>query len=418
MSRTTKPFTDIGIDRLKITGKRYQKTEGDGLYICVNAAGEKTWKSYHITPDGKIRWQSIGHYPEIGLAKARELNRRFQQALKDRGRADSSADGLSPDPTLKEVFNLFIKKSVDRKGNPLRESTVKGYQQAFDADILPSLGKRKIGELRKRDIIPVLELVVDRGSANQANQVYRRLQRVMAFAAARDIIEFNPMASMEPVGETNRRSRVLTDAEIKTFLEWRPRSEQARHILRLILTIGARPGEVAGMCWEEIDGDWWTIPAERVKTGVPHRAYLTAMAKSMLPERPKDEDGQPVNGPIFTVTRLSVSQCLKRALKSEVEVPEKKTVGGQPSPLRLADFVPHDLRRTMATGLAALGFSDEVINAVQGRAKVGIIGTYNLYAYDKERQAAAEAWERKLQAIMGGAVDNVLPMTRKRRKVS
>ena len=70
----------------------------------------------------------------------------------------------------------------------------------------------------------------------------------------------------------------------------------------------------------------------------------------------------------------------------------------------------------MATGLTTLGVSDEVINADQGRAKVGIIGTYNLYAYDKERQAAAEAWERKWHVIVTGADSNVLPMTRRHKK--
>lgn len=404
-------FTDLGIERLKVTGKRYHKTEGGGLYLIVNAAGTKSWASYYTAPDGKRRWHQIGDYPAYSLTDARKKNEEIQKASGSGADPKDAGEGLGIDPTLQQVYDLFIKKAVDRKGNTLRESTINGYTQAFTNDILPYLGQRKIKELRKRDIIPILEKIIDRGSANQANQVYRRLQRVMSFAAARDIIEFSPMTSMEPVGETNRRSRVLSDAEVKTFLQWKPKSDQARRVLRLILITGARPGEVAGMNSAEIDGDWWTIPASRAKTGIPHRVFLTGLAKDLLPVKKKvggeEDDKQPAR---FTVSRASVSNCLRRALDVDAKLPEKRKKGGQPTPLPLADFVPHDLRRTMATGLAALGFSDEVINAVQGRAKLGIIGTYNLHTYDKERQAAAEAWTRKLQGIIAGTAGNVIPM--------
>ena len=383
-------LTDASIIRKRVTGKRQHIADTGGLYLVINAAGKKTWASRYTAPDGKRRWQYHGDYPTVTLAKARDLNRDVQEMAGQGVDPQNTGDGLSINPTLEEVYSLFIQKGVDRKGSPLRESTLNGYRQAFEKDILPAIGKRKIRDLRKRDILPALEKIISRGSENQANQVYRRLQRVMSFAAARDIIEINPMASMEPVGETNRRDRVLTEGEIKAFLSWKPRSDQARRILRLILITGARPGEVAGMSQDEIDGDWWTIPAERTKTKTPHRVYLTDFAKELLPE---DR---------FTISRQVAGRCLERALKSEAETPEEKKRGGQPSPLGLKKLVAHDLRRTMATGLASLGFSDEEINAVQGRAKLGIIGVYNLFTYDEAREKAAKAWTKKLKRIISG----------------
>lgn len=382
-------LTDASIQRLKVTGKRRHVADTGGLYIIVNASGKKTWVSRYTAPDGKRRWQYHGDYPTTPLKIAREKNREVQDMADGGIDPQNLGEGLGIDPTLEDVYKLFIKKGVDRKGNPLRESTLNGYIQAFDKDILPIIGKCKIRGLRKRDIIPTLEKIVERGSENQANQVYRRLQRVMSFAAARDIIEFNPMAAMEPIGETNRRDRVLSDEELKLFLNWRPRSDQAYRILQLILITGARPGEVAGMTKDEIDGDWWTIPKERSKTKTPHRVYLTDLAKKLLPD---DH---------FTISRQVAGRTISRALISEADIPDKRKVGGQPSPLHIDKFVPHDLRRTMATGLASLGFSDEVINAVQGRVKLGIIGTYNHYRYDSEREKAAKAWTTKIKKIMG-----------------
>ena len=392
-------LTDAAIKRLGKTGQRRHVADTGGLYLIINTKGKMTWAGRYTAPDGKRCWHQLGDYPTVSLSKAREKNGELQEVV-SRGADPKNLDGgLDIDPTLEQIYKLFIKKAVDRKGKPLKPNTINGYEQAFNNDIIPLIGQRKIRELRKRDILPVLEKIIERGSHNQANQVYRRLQRVMAFAAARDVIEFSPMASMEPVGTTNRRSRVLTDAEIKTFLEWKPKSDQARRILRLILITGARPGEVAGLSMEEVSGCWWTIPAERVKTGIPHRVFLTDMAKELLPEKG------------FTVSRHSISHCLRRAIDPEAKIPEKKKRGGQPTPLPLDPFVPHDLRRTMATGLAALGLRDETINAVQGRAKLGIIGTYNLHTYDKERQIAAEVWTRKLGAILNEQEnDNVIAM--------
>jgi len=68
--------------------------------------------------------------------------------------------------------------------------------------------------------------------------------------------------------------------------------------------------------------------------------------------------------------------------------------------LGITIFTPHDLRRTAATAMAESGELDEVIDAVLNHSKQGIIKVYNLYRYDKEKQKALEAWERKLLGII------------------
>jgi len=70
--------------------------------------------------------------------------------------------------------------------------------------------------------------------------------------------------------------------------------------------------------------------------------------------------------------------------------------------LGLADFTPHDLRRTVATRMAELRIMEEIIDRVLNHSRRGIIRVYNHYAYDKEIKGALEAWERKLKSIMSG----------------
>ena len=402
-----KKLTELGAERLKAKAKVYTRVVDGSLYIKVHPSSKKVWLYRYTHPvTAKRRWASLGEFTDHNnLAKARETVKEHDILIEVGDDPFEVKDSLTEDETLEDVYKLFIKKSVDRKGQPLRPSTVKGYEYAFEADILPYIGNIKVKDLRKKTIFKVLDKITDRGSHNQANQTYRRLKRVLAFAAARDIIESSPMSSMEPVGTTQSRTRILSAEEIKTFMEWKPKSDEAWRILRLVLITGARPGEIAGLSKAEVDGDWIEIPAERSKTKNLHRIYLTDMAKELMPD---DR---------FTISRHAVSHCLRRSIitgepylkNKDKQVVQK--VGGQIYPLPLPAFVPHDLRRTMSSQLAELGFSDEIINATQGRVKRGIIGTYNRYRYDKECQLAAEAWSRKLASIMSEeAIDNVIPL--------
>ena len=397
-----KALTALGVDRLGVKKKLYIRRVDDNLYIKVMPTSRKYWLFRYVMPGGKN-----GNNLSLGeLTPTNDYSTATAKAADYRQRVKEGIDPAIPEKnedchTLQEVYGLFIKKGVDRTGKPLRESTLQGYRWAFEKDILPALGDMEVSEIRKKHILPMLESIEERGSHNQANQVYRRLQRVLSFAAARDLIEFNPMQSMEPAGKTQSRDRVLSEDEIRTFKAWEPRSKEAHRILKLILLTGARPGEVAGISRKEITGSWWRIPASRTKTGNEHLVYLTTEAKALLP---KDQ---------FSISRHVVDRTLARAIKSAEIHPEgePRRKGGQPTPLRIEKFVPHDLRRTMATGLAALGYSDEIVDAVQGRQKRGVVAVYNLHTYEVERKRAALAWNRKLQQIVayetGGKVVNI-----------
>jgi hypothetical protein len=118
------------------------------------------------------------------------------------------------------------------------------------------------------------------------------------------------------------------------------------------------------------------------------------------------------------MARLSISQVVSRNLAVPVLVNDKPVFDADGKPvtenkLGVADFTPHDLRRTAATLMSQIGFMDEIIDAVLNHTKQGIIRTYNLNRYDKEKQQALEAWERKLNGIITATESNVIPIKRK-----
>ena len=199
---------------------------------------------------------------------------------------------------------------------------------------------------------------------------------------------------------------------------------------------------------KEINGHWWTIPAERSKNGKEHRVYLTRLALEIISAeiediqrslivynlRMKKEKKQelpiiiPYSGYIFPCPHRDKEQpvdshALPVAIRRNLEWPLTDTKGkplyqkdGKPATenkLGLEKFTPHDLRRTAATFMASMGFMDEIIDAVLNHVKQGIIRTYNRHGYDKEKQQALEAWERKLKSIITATESKVIPIKRK-----
>ena len=168
------------------------------------------------------------------------------------------------------------------------------------------------------------------------------------------------------------------------------------------IPLGQRPGEVCGMRESELDGNWWAIPAERMKKRKPHRVYLTPFALSLLPA---DRVGDAVFRSEISRSETSsdsltvgtLSYILKRA----------KYYG-------LPQFTPHDLRRTCRTFLAEIGIPREHAEAVLSHTMGGVEGTYNRHHYDQEKQLALEAWDRKLNSIINATESaKVIPITRK-----
>jgi integrase len=239
-------------------------------------------------------------------------------------------------------------------------------------------------------------------------------RKLFNFAVEKDILEHSPFAGVRVPVDLSSRDRILSDQEIKklwtTGLPKAVMCNEIKRIIKLLLLTGQRVGEVCGIHVDEIDGHWWTLPPERTKNGMTHRVYLTDTALELLGEplfeyyfpSPVSRTDNHGNRFYTHITRNAVSYAIRKNLKHYqpirpikgdklvmVNIPEDKKMD-------IAHFTPHDLRRTFSTGLASLGFHDEIIDAVTGHKKQGIIRIYNRHKYDAEKQDALAAWEKKL----------------------
>lgn len=422
-------FTDTMIKKLKPEEKKYVRGEGNGFSIRVMPSGAKTWL-YAYNIDSKRRELNLGSYPDVTLETAREkfeaAKKKVKNGIDPLAEKEQATEERRKAPTIADLIKEYILKHA----KPSKRSWYED-ERILNKDALTAWGKRKAADIKKRDVVLLLESIIERGSPGSANSNFKIIRKMFRFAVERDILEHSPCDGVKMPAPLNRGDRVLTEAEIKALwsnLDTCNASDEIRRAIKLILVTAQRPGEVIGMHSSEIDGKWWTVPAERSKNKKAHRVYLTDTALQLIgntegkgfifpsphltDETPEEEaKEQPM-------TRLAISQVVSRNLAFPVKVNGKSVFDKDGKPitenkLGVVDFTPHDLRRTAATFMSQLGFMDEVIDAVLNHTKQGIIRTYNLNRYDKEKQQTLETWERKLNSIITSTESKVIPMRRK-----
>ena len=401
-------------------------------------------KEFTYTFDGKRRQMNLGSYPDKGLADAKtdysaaysilhdKNNPRDPQQERDQ-KHDSERQKREEHRLALTVAEL-ITEYIEKHAKPTKRSWSED-KRILNKDALVVWGKRKVADIKKRDIVLLLESIVERGSPGSANNNFKIIRKMFRFAVQRDIIVHSPCDGVVMPAPLNRGERALSETEIKILwhsLDTCNASHEIKTAIRLILVTAQRPGEVIGMHTSEIDGHWWTIPAERSKNKMAHRVYLTDTALNLIGALEtldtKTKEMQP-KGFIFPCTaikkvqamgRLSISQAVARNLASPVLLNGKPVFDKKGEPitenkLGVEDFTPHDLRRSAATLMSEIGFMDEVIDAVLNHTKQGIIRTYNLNRYDKEKQQVLETWGCKLDSIITGKEFNTkidLPKSR------
>ena len=400
-------FTDLGVARLKPQKKRFMRTEGNGLYLQVLPGGTKKWVHFHR--GNKQQWISLGYFPNMDVTEARKRNEEAAKFVT----TDTTGQALNFNSTMEDLFKEWFGNAKDKKGKPWSAAYKRNVQYIFDATVLPLLGEKRLRDITKADIRVLLQNK-EKSKPGQAREIYKRLSRIFNYAAQQDYIEVSPMANLEPIGTTNVKDRHLSQEEIKTFLESLPDSDMVPKTacaLEIILRTGQRSGEVLGATKSEIQGDWWVIPGRRTKNNLEQRVPLTKTIKALFGEAnqhglffpsPRDEEKP--------MSPLALSKALRRSLTGGEKKPNdnKITIPIKPT------FSPHDLRRTCATGLGSMQYSIEVIAAVLNHKPRTVTGIhYMLHQYDKEKQKALGAWERKLKAIVSEQKsDNVIPLAR------
>jgi len=393
-------LTAAGIERIKPPRQGqcdYFDRGYPGLVMRVSYGGSRTW-SYVFRLHGKLRRQTLGRWPGMSLAEARDKWRDAHK-LVSQGESPMRRRPVAAD-SFAAVTVEWLKR--DQAGN----RTVADVKRVIERNAIPEWRDRLIGTIARRDVIELLDAVADRGAPITARRLHAYLHRLFRWSVGRGIIEANPMADLPKPGAEVKRDRVLTDAELAAV--WKATEQLGWPFgpaIKLLILTGARRAEIGALRWSEIHGAEIRLEGFRTKNNEPHTIPLAAAAVEIIESLPRIGDGDIV----FTVTgKTSISGWSK--VKATLDVATTKTYGRA-----LPNWRLHDLRRTCATGLQRLGASLQTIEAVLGHisgSRAGIVGVYQRHAFEAEKRQSLEAWARHL---VSGNPAKVIPIKKARR---
>lgn len=330
---------------------------------------------------GRYRRVRLGSFPEVGLADARA---RVLALARDREAAD--AGSARPEPgTFAELVAAFL-----RHRRAKREAGLAEVERMLKRDVLPSLGTRPAASIRPRDVAAILDAATDRGAPTQANRLRSHLIRIFRFGMERERCETNPALVLSKPYRERPRERALSDSEIAAL--WRElevRHPSTRNLFRFLLLTGLRPGEARLLTWQDVDAVQLRIPAERMKARREHRLPLSSLAHAVLEAHRLV--GLP--GAVIFQSPLNPGEPYDPSSLSHTA----RKIGAKLG----FEFRPHDLRRTCATGLAALDVSEEVRQRVLAHTPRTVTGrVYNAHRYEEETRVAMERWSDHIQALL------------------
>ena len=405
------PLTVKAIEALKpIAGRRQEIPDKDGLYLIVQPSGLKSWAFRYRSPTNpeKAKKLTIGSAEDIDLGGARlaasDARRQIRQGIdpaetariaKAKARDRSSLTG--------EFFDAYLAEYMTSH----KPSSYAEAKRLIDKWARHDIGDRRIEEVTRRDVEGILAKMRKAGAPISANRLLAVLKPFFAWVRIGD----EPLPSLptadvaRPASEKGRdRDRVLTDAEIAWL--WLATDDRSAFsaAVRLMLLTGQRRGEVAGMLSTELDlkadAPTWLLPAARTKNGRENLVPLTATAVEAI-NRPPHVGRTKLVLTSATGTELSGWSKCKTALDARMLAIATKLTGRPPN---MEPWVLHDLRRTCATGMSALGEPPHVVEAVLNH-KTGQItklaGIYNRHAYAGEKRGALAKWADHVAKLAG-----------------
>ena len=400
-------MTDLGIAALRPKAERFEVWEDGrtGFGVRVSPKGRKSWMFMYRFGD-RARRMGLGTYPLISLASARVKFANAKALLEkgtdpgarqvERKHAERNAE------TVADLVDVYLEKWARPRKRSAHED-----ERILRKEVLPVWGRRKAKDITRRDVITLLDEIVERGSPIMANRTLAVVRKMFNFAIGRDIVDATPVAVVKAPAKENERDRVLSADEIRTFwsgLDQAPMNTGIKLALKLQLVTAQRKGEIVGAKVSEIDFDEsvWTIPAERSKNGLTHRVPLSNLAIDLIKQAMADAKGSsewlfPGRRDDSPLTPTAVNQPLRLALK-----PTKMDGETLPPTIPLENVTPHDLRRTAASQMTSMGISRLVVSKLLNHAEAGITAVYDRHSYDQEKRRALDAWGARLEGLLSG----------------
>jgi integrase len=427
-----------------------------GLYLVVQPDGAKSWAVRFRSPverddsgNRKTKKLTLGPVadddkasegePAIGqpltLADARSLAAEALRKVKrgidpaaerraDRQKArDASREARSN--LVEDVFAEFLTKHVrKRNGDPIRESTRRktGRLLGLEPDkeakenerlsrwiprkpksgVLAHWAGRDIKSVTKRDVLDLIDAIVERGAPVHANRTLSALKTAFTWCVKRDILAASPCDQIDAPSPEKSQKRELSGPELVAI--WRAADRTGYpygRMIQVLMLTGQRLDEVLAAVRREFDfaARVWTLPADRTKNGREHLVPLSDEVVAILEDLPKIKSKA---GYLFTVSGdvpCSNLSRRKRRLDAATLAELRKI---DPEISELVPWRQHHMRHTLKTWMQRARIPKDVRNAVQNHYDDDMDELYGHYSFEKEKREALEKWAQHIADIVAG----------------
>jgi integrase len=390
-----------------------------GFGVRCTAAGTKSFVLFHRAA-GRKHLETLGRWDENeqggtltvrgAIVEAEKLAKSLKNGRREDPRPERTRrlqDGDKPaEGNVSGLLDTYIARYL--KTGKLRSAGM--IEAQLERLVKPRIGKVGIYELRRSHISRMLDEIADENGPRMADLVLAYVRKAFNWyeVNGHDDDFTSPvvrgMARLKP--SDRERERVLADDEIRdVWAALDTITEPAcfpAYVKTLLLT-ATRRSEGADMSTTELEGDLWTIPKERYKTGrdhvIPLAAAALALIRVQVPAKPSKNAHF-----VFSTTdgAIAFSGFSKAKRELDQAIAEIRERDGRPP---MEGWVLHDTRRTARTLLARAGVRDDIAERCLGHVIKGVEKVYNRYAYLDEKRAAFEALAALVSRILNPAAN-------------
>ncbi|MXV35540.1 MULTISPECIES: phage integrase central domain-containing protein [unclassified Saccharibacter] len=325
-------LTNLAIKNAQSREKAYKMADAQGLYILVKPNGSKLWYlKYRF--GGKERKLSFGPYPEVSLTAARQAKETARAELREGQdpsltKKQKRAAASKEESTFGSVTQKWFEHNAARWTAKHQHDVISSLERL----VLPSLAKIPLDSITAPMVLEVLKRIERNRAIETAHRVRQRISAVFCYGIACGLANNDPASQLKSILKPVPKGRQPAITDLPTLckmletIEENPAQPVTLLAFRFLALTAVRSSELREMRWDEVNGDVWSIPSERMKMKRPHIVPLARQAIEIL-EVVKSITG---NGPlVFPSVRwshkpmsdMTLSALIKRAGYTGQHVP-------------------------------------------------------------------------------------------------
>ena len=395
------PLTDTAIKKVKPGPKPVKLSDGRGLYLLVNPVGSKLWRcKYRVL--GKEKVLSLGAYPDVSLAQARDGVDQARKVLAAGGdpMAIRKADKVSSRIAAENSFEVVARAWWAQWSQGRSEQHAGQVMRRFEANVFPHIGRRPVSEVQAPELVAMLKAIEARGVNDLAKRALQTSSQVFRYAIAHGKAVRNPATDIKPsdvLASRQKQNLARIDGkelpDLLRHIEVYQGAATTRLAMKLMAMTFVRTTELIGARWAEFDLEAarWDIPAARMKMKTPHIVPLSVQAVNLLRT-------------LHLITGHSVmlfpgERDHEKSMSNNTILKALERMGYK------GRMTGHGFRGVASTLLHEMGFDHAHIElqlAHQERNEVS--AAYNHATYLKQRAAMMQHWSDYLDTCVMGKV--------------